>query len=355
MQYAVIMAGGSGTRFWPVSRKNKPKQFLSLIDDRTMLQTTVERIQKLIPPERILIVTNADYSTLVSEQVPQIPQENIFGEPVGRNTAACIIMAAAVVRQNEENGVMVVLPSDHYIRDEEKFIETLRTAIKQAETSDTLITIGIKPERPETGYGYIQVDKQLETKGIHSVKTFAEKPDMETALMFLNSGDFLWNSGMFVWKASEIWKAFEKYLPVLFREGELFQRNLNADVELAISRFYDAAPSISIDYGVMEKASNVLVVTGDFGWSDVGSWLAIYEMEEKDTSGNVKKAQNVVFENTQNCYVHSNSNKMFALVGLQGIGIVETEDSLLICRLDKSQDVKKVVDQLDESNFSELK
>ncbi|MEX0773060.1 MAG: mannose-1-phosphate guanylyltransferase [Balneolales bacterium] len=360
MVYALIMAGGIGSRFWPKSRKAKPKQFLNLIGDKTMLQNTANRILPLIPVERTLVITNASYTDLVKEQIPDIPDENVIGEPVARNTAPCIAFAAAWLLNKDPDATLVVLPSDHYIHDEKTYLKVLSAAIQKAEKDGSLVTIGITPNRPETGYGYIQVnDKEFESNDnvpVHLVKTFAEKPDINTAVKFLDSGDFLWNSGMFIWKARTIFDAFEYHLPEVYQEAEKVRRELTTDNQSkAIDEFYHSCMSISIDYGIMEKAEAVYVVPGDFGWNDVGSWMAIYELDEKDESGNVIQAENYTMVDSDNCYVSTLNDRLVAMVGVQGIALIETEDALLLCRLDAAQDVKKIYEQLDAPDLNKFK
>ncbi|HKJ31691.1 MAG TPA: mannose-1-phosphate guanylyltransferase [Balneolales bacterium] len=360
MTYAVIMAGGVGSRFWPMSRKSKPKQFLKFFNDRSLIQNTVDRIKKLIPVECIMVVTNEQYVSMVQEQVPEIPAENIIGEPMAKNTAPCIALAATIIHQNDPDGVMVVLPSDHHITEPDAFIDVIKSAVGKAERNESLVTIGIKPHRPETGYGYIQFEESdsviINDNPVHRVKTFAEKPDMETAIQFVNSGDFLWNSGMFIWKAETILHEMQQHLHEIYDQTDKLSNAVaaNKDIKKAIYNFYDSCLSISIDYGIMEKAATVYVVPGDFGWNDVGSWMAVYELEDKDDNGNVSKITHSRFVNSNNCYVSSESNKLISLVGLQGVTVVETEDAILVCRLDAAQDVKKLVDSLDEDDYKQF-
>ncbi|MEX2639811.1 MAG: mannose-1-phosphate guanylyltransferase [Balneolales bacterium] len=354
------MAGGVGSRFWPKSRQAKPKQFLNLIGDRSLLQNTVHRISTIISLERTLIITNDSYTQLVKEQIPDIPDENIIGEPVGRNTAPCIALAAALVLNRDPDATLVVLPSDHYINDEKTFLNVLGAAVEKAEKDQSLVTIGIKPNRPETGYGYIQVNDKKEATGnnipVLRVKTFAEKPDINTALKFLESGDFLWNSGMFIWKAQTIFDEFQTHLPEVFQEAvKVKDHPGTGNLTQAINNFYHNCISISIDYGIMEKAQAVHVVPGDFGWNDVGSWMAIYELDDKDGNGNVVHANHHAMVDSDNCYLSITSNKLVALVGIHGIGLIETEDALLLCRLDAAQDVKKIYEQLDDEDLRKFK
>jgi mannose-1-phosphate guanylyltransferase len=253
---------------------------------------------------------------------------------------------------------MVVLPADHYITKEKKFRDILQAGIDAAESGPNLVTIGITPHRPETGYGYIQMNEGVAFDGsfpVHKVKTFAEKPDIKTAVSFIESGDFLWNSGMFIWTAKTILDQFFTHLPAIHREIEVFDSSSDRDMTEAINTFYHAVMSISIDYGIMEKAETVFVVPGEFGWSDVGSWMAVYELGEKDQSGNVNDDSTVVFEQSVNCMVRMQSDKLVAMVGLHGVAVVETDDTLLICKLDEAQEVKAVVDQLDSQNLTRFK
>lgn len=353
------MAGGIGTRFWPSSRCTKPKQFLNLLGDQSMIQNTVSRILPIIPMERILIITNSDYVDLVKEQFPDMPSENIIGEPIAKNTAPCVAAAAAILKSRDPESTMVVLPADHHITRPERFREILTLAMNKAEEGENLVTLGITPYRPETGYGYIQMDeKTFESSGkdrIYQVKTFAEKPDLKTAISFLESGDFLWNSGMFVWKTSTILDQFKQHEPSIFKEADVFFKNLSTDFDAALHTFYQVVTSISIDYGIMEKAQIVHVIPGEFGWSDVGSWMAIYEHGEKDENGNVTTDEKVIMHDTHNCLIKTSSKKLVAITGLMGVGVIETDDTLLVVKLDASQDVKKIVDSLDGNGFDSYK
>jgi mannose-1-phosphate guanylyltransferase len=359
MNYAVIMAGGVGSRFWPKSRLKCPKQFLKLIGEKTMLQSTVDRILPLIPMERILVITNADYTDLVIEQLPGIPPQNVIGEPIGRNTAPCIALAAIVAEQMDPDPTMIVLPSDHYIRDENEFRRVLAAAARKATDENVLITVGIRPNRPETGYGYIQVNENNgsdETDEFCVVKTFAEKPDLQTAINFIASGDFYWNSGMFIWKSSTILSELQKHLPEIHREVQKVRSHVGGEGFIkSLQDYYRSCMSISIDYGVMEKAGAVHVIPAEFGWNDVGSWLAVYELEDKGTEGNVIRAPVTHLENCQNCYVVSGSDKLIAMVGLQGFAYVETDDAVLICRLEESQEVKKLFETMDTPALRKFK
>ncbi len=354
MVYAVIMAGGSGTRFWPQSTKALPKQFLNLFGKGTMIQNTAERIKDIIPQERIMVVTNESYVSIVKEQLPKVPAENIVGEPVAKNTAPCVAIAAELLFKKDPNAVMVVLPADHHITEPEKYNDILQAAILKAESGDHLVTIGIKPSRPETGFGYIHAIESskeiVDEKDVYSVKAFTEKPDEITAQKFLKSGDYFWNSGMFIWKASTVLKEIEKQLPEMYEEVKSASPELYESTHAAaIKDFYYACESISIDYGIMENAGSVSVVPGEFGWNDVGSWTAVYELAEKNSSGNSVKTLNATFANSEGNIVLSSGEKMISLVGVENLAVVETDSAILICNLEKAQGVKDIVEQLKAS------
>lgn len=351
MVYAVIMAGGSGTRFWPKSTKKLPKQFLSLFGEGTMIQNTARRIEELIPRERILVVTNNRYVDIVQEQLPGVPEQNIVGEPVAKNTAPCVAIAAEMLYRKDPDAVMVVLPADHHITNAPEFKNILKSAIQKAEEGENLVTIGIHPSRPETGYGYIYADdaakETFNDNVVHPVKAFKEKPDEETAKKFVASGDYFWNSGMFIWSAKTILREFEKHLPEMYEKAKKSGQQLFGDNhKQAINEFYMTCEAVSIDYGIMEHANKVFVVPGEFGWNDVGSWMAAYELADKNESGNVIKADNATFSEAEKTYVYSESGKMISVVGLSGIAVVETDDAILVCKLDKAQNVKEIVEQL---------
>lgn len=354
MLHAIIMAGGSGTRFWPRSTKAHPKQFLKIFGDRTMLQETVDRIAPIIPAERVWIITNERYIDLVQQQLPDVPTSNIIGEPVARNTAPCVGSAAALLREKDPDATMVVLPADHRISNPEKFISILETAAEKANQDDALITIGIRPDRPETGYGYIEFDKKsgetVKQNEVKRVVQFREKPDLKTARQFIYSGNFLWNSGMFVWKATTVIAQFKEHLPEIYDQIEQLEPAVGTEKQSeAVNSFYQNCPSISIDYGIMEKAETVFVVPGEFGWNDVGSWRAVYELREKNEQGNVIQTDLAAIESSENNLIHSESGKMIALVGVKNLAVVETEDAILVCNLDKSQGVKQIVEALKEN------
>ncbi len=348
--FAVIMAGGKGSRFWPRSREKMPKHLLDIQGERTIIRETVDRIRPLVPPERTLIVTGRSHAAELIRQLPEIPAENILIEPVGRNTAPCIGLAALHIRKRFPDAVMLVLPSDHRIGDEITFRKVLAAAGRIAAEGNSLITIGIRPTGPETGYGYIEQGDPFpsgEKEAIHRVRSIREKPPLEQAREFLRRGSFLWNSGMFVWKASTILGAIEKFLPELHAGLLRIREALGAEREEEIvGEVYSAQKAVSIDYGVMEKAENVLVVSRDFDWSDLGSWDALWEVSEKDENGNAVRGSWIGID-AFDSLVHS-PGKMVALVGVRDLLVVETDDALLVCRRGRSQDVRKVVEALEK-------
>jgi mannose-1-phosphate guanylyltransferase len=343
MNYAVIMAGGGGTRFWPKSRKSRPKQFLSLFGNETMLQKTIGRLNGFIDPEQVLVITNEAYLQIVAEQAPDLEEDHVIGEKVGRNTAPCIAAAASLLYKKDPEAVMIVLPADHEIGKPDEFVQTLKRAVSAAEEYNSLVTIGIQPDRPETGYGYIQRgNKPLkeEERTVFPVVKFEEKPNLERAEQFLKSGDYLWNGGIFIWKVSVIVDSFKKHMPEIHTlMMDLIDSDATGD---QIDAFYRACPSISVDYGIMEKAENVQVVPGSFEWNDVGSWKAVHELSAKDENQNAKSGSNALFHNTTNSLIHSESKKLITLVGVDNLAVVETEDSIMVINLDKAQEVKEV-------------
>lgn len=348
MIYAVIMAGGSGTRFWPKSTKSRPKQFLNLFGKHTMIQETVKRLEGFIEPENVMVVTNEQYVELVNQQLPETPKDDIVGEVVAKNTAPCVAAAAALLHKKDPESVMVILPADHVITQPAEFRNILNAAVETAILNESLVTIGIEPGHPETGYGYIRYDdnssENAGDKLSYRVKNFTEKPDEETAQKFLDSGDYLWNSGMFIWKTSAITEAFKRYLPDVYEQMKTLMKSEGTKSD--IDDFYRACPSVSIDYGIMEKAETVHVVPGKFGWNDVGSWKAVYELSEKDDAGNVTTDVPVSFQKSSANLVHSESGKIIALVGVENLAVVETDKAILVVNLDESQSVKEIVEEL---------
>ncbi len=343
---ALIMAGGRGERFWPKSRKNLPKQFLSLTDDgKTMIQLTVERILPLVNMEDIYIATNRDYKALVQQQLPEIPEGNILCEPVGKNTAPCIGLGAVHMQKKYGDAIMMVLPSDHLIKYTSIFVNTLSDACEVAEQGENLVTLGITPDTPETGYGYIKFMPDKTLGRAFAVERFVEKPNLETAKTYVVSEQYLWNSGMFIWKVSTILNNIKTYLPETFAGLGRIQAAIGTEQQETVleKEFYEFQ-SESIDYGIMEKAKNIYILTGAFGWDDVGSWLAVGRIKASNEFGNVVDGH-VVTVNTKNSIIQGGA-KLIATVGLQDVIVVDTEDALLICDKDSAGDIKKVLENL---------
>ena len=342
--YAVIMAGGVGSRFWPRSKEKKPKQLIRIFGENTMIQDTVFRLDGIIKKENILIITNNLQKARVIEQLPQIPEENIIAEPFGKNTAACIGLSLAIIRNKSKDAVVVTLPSDHLIINVKEFQNTIKTAVEFSYSSKGLVTIGINPTHPETGYGYIQVIDGKVEDNVYKVSTFAEKPILETAKRFIDSGDFFWNSGMFIWHLDAILKEIYKYMPELYQGIEEMSKLKAVNFEKSLTNIYGKLRNISIDYGIMEKSDNVFLTKGSFDWSDVGSWEAVYQLSEKDDDRNVKVGD-VYFRDTSGSYIFT-PKKFTAVLGVDNLIVIDTKDALLICSREKAQDVKHVVEYL---------
>ncbi len=346
--YALIMAGGAGSRFWPKSRMKTPKHLLSIVNEKTMLENTINRVESIIEPQNCYIVTNKEQKEKILKNVKAVNSENILEEPVARNTAAAIGYGAVKLLTRDKDAVMVVLPADHYIKNVQKFIRTINKAVEYCKKDpESLVTIGIEPTHPETGYGYIQTGKEI-SKGVREVKSFAEKPNFDTAVRFVNSGEFLWNSGIFIWRADTIMENIKKYIPDLYDSLTEIKKILQSGKsQNSLDRIYSEMRSISIDYGVMESALNVKVLSGDFGWSDVGSWLEIYKLKEKDDKRNVVECERFISIDTEGCLISSDSkDKLIACIGLRDFSVIDTKDSLLITPLSRSQDVKDIVEKL---------
>lgn len=345
---ALIMAGGRGERFWPRSRKSLPKQFLSLTNDgKTMIQLTVERILPLVNMEDIYIATNKDYKQLVIEQLPDIPEQNILCEPVGRNTAPCIGLGAVHAASKYEDAIMMVLPSDHLIKMTDVFADTLSQACNIAEEGTNLVTIGIQPNYPETGYGYIKMDKSITNNSAFGVECFVEKPDIEKAKAYVASGSYAWNSGMFIWKISSILTNMQKFLPNMYAGLKDIQSAIDTDAqEEKLFSVFPSLESISIDYGIMEKASDIYVIPGSFGWDDVGSWLAIERVKGCDSQQNTLSG-NVTAIDTSNCIIEA-KDKLIATVGIKNLVVVDADDALLIADKDSTGNIKKILETLRE-------
>lgn len=347
--YCVIMAGGVGARFWPMSKTARPKQFIDILGTgETLIQTTFNRFRDICPPENIYIVTSEDYRGLVKQQLPQISDEQVLGEPMRRNTAPCIAYANYKILSKNPEANIVVAPSDHIILKEDNFTEAILAGLDATANNDWLLTMGIQPTRPDTGYGYIQFNESSTyDKRISKVKTFTEKPQLDLAISFLKSGDFLWNSGIFIWSLKSIMKAFDKYLPEvndIFKEGN--GKYDTPEENAFISTAYTIVKNISIDYGVMEKAGNVFVLSADLGWSDLGTWGSLYENRPKDKSGNAIVGNNVMAYDLKNCIVNMPKDKLVVLQGLEDYIVVEDDDVLLVCRKQDEQEIRRFVNDV---------
>ena len=360
--YAVIMAGGGGTRFWPWSREKRPKQVLPILSNRSMIWDTVERVRPLIPRERIFIVTAQSQVADLQKEVPQIPVENLLAEPLGRNTAPCLCLAALHILRKDPKGIMVVLPADHYIGNERGFRKTLREAVDFARRQDYLITLGARPTEPESGYGYIERGQALATvRGVrvHGVKSFREKPTRARARAYLRTGKYLWNSGMFIWRASVFGEAIKQFLPDLYKEMKTLEKSLGTSREKRVlKKTYANCPSISVDYGILEKAQNVALIEAQFLWSDVGSWAALGKVRSKDEDGNARilgpqtQRGRILLLDSANCVVRS-EEKLIAVIGLRDTVVVEAGNAVLVCPRDRSQEVRRVLKELQDRDLKE--
>ena len=350
--YCVIMAGGVGSRFWPMSRTVRPKQFLDILGTgQTLLQHTFNRFRRIIPAENIMIVTNSIYGDLVREQLPELPEKNILLEPLRRNTAPCIAYASHKILERDPDASMVVAPSDHLILNEKAFLDVVREGLDFVHGEKALMTIGIPPSRPETGYGYIQVKGGStpirKFRNLRKVKTFTEKPDLKLARVFLESGEFFWNSGIFFWSLDTVLDSFARYLPDIharFNEGK--GKYDTFEEEAFIGMTYAECKNISIDYGIMEKADNVYVITADIGWSDLGTWGSLHDQLEKDKTGNTIIGEHVMTYDLKGCLVSVPTDKLVVLQGLKETIVVETDDILLVCKMEDEQKIKNFVNDV---------
>lgn len=346
--YCVIMAGGIGARFWPMSRTTHPKQFIDILGTgKTLIQQTFERFLEVCPRENIYIVTNDMYKEMILQQLEDISENQVLCEPMRRNTAPAIAYAAYKIKEENANANLVVAPSDHIILKEESFKEVILTALEATAANDWLLTLGIKPSRPDTGYGYIQFEEgspYATDERVYKVKTFTEKPNLELAKTFLESGDFLWNSGIFIWSLKSILNAFEQYLPevdYLFKQG--IGKYSTKEEENFVHTSYPICKNISIDYGVMEKATNVYVLASDFGWSDLGTWGSLFDVRKKDANNNAIVGDNVLSFNSNNCVVNVPREKLVVLQGLNDYIVVEDDGILLVCRKEDEQNIRDIV------------
>ncbi len=348
--FCVIMAGGVGSRFWPMSRTEHPKQFLDFLGlGRTLLQQTYDRFLALCPPENILVVTNSRYADLVKQQLPDLPEAHILCEPARRNTAPCVAYANHVIAAIDPEALIIVAPSDHLVLKEEAFRDTVRTALEQAASGDDLVTLGIMPSRPDTGYGYIQFMDEPGTvhPRVKRVKTFTEKPDHETALRFIESGDFVWNAGIFIWSLKSITRAFREHLPAMEAQFAAGADKYGTDQERGfVEPVYADVENVSIDYGIMEKARNVYTVVSDFGWSDLGTWGSLYTHVDKDAQGNAAVGNNVRLYDCARNMIHSHDDRLMVLQGLEDHIVVSTPEALLVCRKQDEQKIREFVNDL---------
>lgn len=362
----LIMAGGSGTRFWPLSTNERPKQFLDLVSEKTMIRETVDRVVKLIPAEKIFISTNIFYLDIIKKELPEIPEKNIIFEPMARDTAACIGYAALIIQKIYNDSVMAVLPSDHLIKKEKEFLESLEFAFEKAE-KDVIITLGIKPSYPETGYGYIEYiknknsDKESDEKfEIYKVKSFREKPNKEIAEKYIEKGNYLWNSGMFIWKTEFILNEIKKYMEshklILEKMEEMINKiDLNEFYGKKLNDYireeFEKFEKISIDFGVMEHTKSVLVIPVDIDWNDVGSFKSLEDVFPKDQNNNIIQSEKFEeIDSEGNIIINKEHNKIIATIGLEDIVIVNTENALLVCHKEKSQEIKKILGKIEKYN-----
>ncbi|MGL5787485.1 MAG: mannose-1-phosphate guanylyltransferase, partial [Bacteroidales bacterium] len=342
--YCVIMAGGVGSRFWPLSRESKPKQFVDALGvGKTFIQMTYERFAELIPAENFVVVTGEKYKELVLEQLPMLKSEQVLTEPCRRNTAPCIASATWYIKQQNPNATIVVTPSDQLVLNVPEFVKVIKSDLAFAAEKEALVTIGITPTFPATGYGYIQVTGGSDV--IRKVEAFKEKPDLDTAKQFIDLGNYVWNSGMFIWSVSTIEKAFRTYLPEIAEEFDLAYNHGGS--QETIDKAFSACPSVSIDYGVMEKANEVYVSPAEFGWSDVGTWGSLYDQLEKHTADNAVSGSETIFLESEACLVKQlNSEKLVVIDGLTDYMVVDTDDVLMICRKGNETHVKQVIEQV---------
>ena len=354
-RYCVIMAGGIGSRFWPVSRTSRPKQFLDILGTgKSFIRHTFERFLPMVPPENFLVVTNVKYRALVLEHLPELKPEQVLCEPLGRNTAPCIAYAAHKLSKLNPDSSMVVTPADHMVLNEGEFMKAVGEGLDFAETHPVLVTIGIKPSRPDTGYGYIQIDTHDHAGNLNRVKTFTEKPSLEVAQAFVDSGEFFWNSGIFIWKTSQIISEFRQHLPELDGLFASIADDYYTDgEEEAIGRIYPECRNVSIDYGIMEKASNVYVRCSEFGWSDIGTWGSLYNLSPKDPYGNATIGHALVYDTT-GCIINMPKGKIAVVQGMKDIIIVDSGDALLVCHKDDEQNIRVFVEDVRQKEGPEF-
>lgn len=346
--YAVIMAGGVGSRFWPLSKQKFPKQFLDFLNTgKSLFQATYERFTHICPKENIFVVANRDYEEIIKDQVPGIKNEQLLLEPMARNTAPCIAYASYKIMTKNPEATIVVAPSDHLIINEKNFSDCILHTMNFACRRDVLVTLGIKPSRPDTGYGYIQMIENIQEDGLYKVKTFTEKPKPDMAKHFVESGEFLWNAGIFVWNVKSIINAFKQFLPDITSCFNFPKEVFFTDEEKKyISKTYTSCPTIAIDYGIMEKAENVYVLPTDFGWSDIGTWNSVFEHLSKDEYQNAIKGKYVFVRNATNCIINISDDKLLAVNNVDNLIIVESDNIILVADKSKEQDIRNVVNEI---------
>ncbi len=353
--YCLIMAGGSGTRFWPKSRVKKPKQYLSIFGDQSLIQETVQRFARFISEDKIYVVSASGQKEVLEEQTTNLPTENLIFEPVGKNTLPAIGLAALTIFENDPEGIMIVSPSDHLIRNDELFRQTIESAALIADKTDGIVTIGITPKFPATGYGYVQTSDEVKLGQLiktYSVRKFVEKPNSEVASGYLQQGGFFWNSGIFVFKVSVFLESVKQYAPGLYADLMLIKEFIGTDnYETRLDQIYRQVESISIDYGILEKAKNVFLVQGDFVWNDLGSWEEVYKYAPKDENQNAQTGE-VIFLDTKNSYV-SAKDSLVAVVGLEDVIVVQEGNTILVCKRDRAEEIKAVIGEIAKRNLNQ--
>jgi mannose-1-phosphate guanylyltransferase len=353
--YCLIMAGGAGTRFWPRSRVKKPKQYLSLFGDQSLIQKSVNRFSNFIPEESIYIVSAKSQKEVLEEQTTKLPKENLIYEPVGKNTLPAIGLAALFIAKRDPDGILIVSPSDHLIQNDELFRQTIESAVQIANEKDGIVTIGITPKFPATGYGYVQTAEEVKIGQAiksYAVNKFVEKPNLEVATGYLKSGGFYWNSGIFVFKVSVFLESVQKYAPELYADLLRIDEYIGTKgYEEALDRIYNEVKSISIDYGILEKAKNVFLVQGDFVWNDLGSWEEVYKYDKKDENQNAHAGE-VILLDTKNSYVYA-PDSLVAIVGLEDVIVVQEGNTILVCKRDRAEDIKAVVGEINKRKLNQ--
>jgi mannose-1-phosphate guanylyltransferase len=358
--YAVILAGGGGTRLWPKSRNKTPKQFLKLTSDKTMVQVAADRIHRLVDWDHMIVVTNKIYADEIKQQLPKIPEKNIISEPAKRDTALAMLVGALYAKSLDPEAVIMNAASDHVVVDNDEFVRVMQRAVEVAAENDYLVTIGITPTEPNTGFGYIKAGEDLKRLNhglsLFKVDNFTEKPNRPTAMGYISTGKYFWNANMYVWSARSLLKAFKKYMPEMYEQTKDLEHKSWQEFHQALPAIYKKADKISIDYAISEKADNLVLIPGDFGWNDVGYWKVVYELGEKDINGNViinqkQDVKTLAVESERNL-VHTN-NRMVALLGINDMIVVDTDEILLIAPREKSQEVKKLVNRLKQDGNDE--